>query len=137
MNEAPICKACVCLSVPAVRAVRRGNRLRRILVALFLLLGHSLDRSPAKKAELEVGVARGGGEPRAWRAVSPGLEKKVKLRCLTLLTLQQAGRVQTSAHPSNKRSLDLQSLPDTAERMVMWGLIAALRKLPIALSRLP
>lgn len=34
-----------------------------------------------------------------------------------------------SAHPSNKRSLDLQSLPVTAERMVMWGLIAALSKL--------
>lgn len=79
----------------------------------------------------------GGGEPRAWRAVPPGLEKKVELRRLTLLTLQQAGRVQTSAHPSNKGSLDLQSLPVTAERMVMWGLIAALSKLPIPLSRLP
>lgn len=69
------------------------------------------------------------GEPRAWRAVSPGLEKKVRLWRLTLLTLEQAGRVQTPAHPPNKTSLDLQSLPVTAERMLMWGLHSRIKKI--------
>lgn len=82
----------------------------------------------------------GGGEPRAWRAVSPGLQK-VKLQRLTLLTLEQAGRVQTPAHPSesNKRSLDLQSLPVTMEGIVMWGLHSSIKKItnPTPISRLP
>lgn len=57
--------------------------------------------------------------------------KKVKLQCLTLLTLEQEGRVQTPAHPSesNKGSLDLQSQSVTAESVVMWGLHSSIKKI--------
>lgn len=55
----------------------------------------------------------------------------MKLQRLTLLTLEQAGRVQTPAHPSesSKRSLDLQSLPVVVEKKVMWGLHSSIKKI--------
>lgn len=126
--------ACVCLS----QQRSRGRQAAAYPRGSVPPLGSFSGQEPSEKAELEVGAAGGGeeggggggGEPRAWRAVSPGLQK-VKLQRLTLLTLEQAGRVQTPAHPSesSKRSLDLQSLPVVVEKKVMWGLHSSIKKI--------